>query len=327
MKNPNRYGTITKLSGKRRSPYWVRTGDADRKTIGYTETREEAILLLAEWNKSSWDIDADKMTLEALYNLWLDKRAVKLNPTTVRPLKSAYRYISHLGDLRYNEIKAYQMQESVDRCDKGYSMKNTIKSLWTHLDHIALELDIVNKQYSSLIKSEKIVRSEKHIFTIEEVRTLWQHQEESMIDSILILLYSGFRISELLMLTKDRIDLEQGIMVSGVKTEAGKDRVVPIHHIIYPLVKKRYEDCDNVLFPYSPNTYRNKWDKIMEGFGMSHTPHECRHTFRSWMDSAGANKVCIDLIMGHKSQSVGERIYTHKTIQELKEAIELVTNW
>lgn len=41
---------------------------------------------------------------------------------------------------------------------------------------------------------------------------------------------------------------------------------------------------------------------------------------------AGANKGCIDLMMGHKSKEVGERIYTHKTIQELKDAIELIKN-
>ena len=41
--------------------------------------------------------------------------------------------------------------------------------------------------------------------------------------------------------------------------------------------------------------------------------------------AAGANKVCIDLMMGHKSKEVGERVYTHKTIEELKSAIELIT--
>ena len=57
---------------------------------------------------------------------------------------------------------------------------------------------------------------------------------------------------------------------------------------------------------------------------MSHTTHECRHTFRSRLDSLGANKVCIDKIMGHKTNDVGERVYTHKTIQELKKTIELI---
>jgi len=46
--------------------------------------------------------------------------------------------------------------------------------------------------------------------------------------------------------------------------------------------------------------------------------------FRSRLDLAGANKRGIDLIMGHKSKDVGERVYTHKTIKELREAIELL---
>lgn len=62
----------------------------------------------------------------------------------------------------------------------------------------------------------------------------------------------------------------------------------------------------------------------MDELKIHHTPHECRHTFRSRLDSAGANKVCIDLMMGHKSKEVGERVYTHKTIDELKEALNLV---
>lgn len=65
---------------------------------------------------------------------------------------------------------------------------------------------------------------------------------------------------------------------------------------------------------------------IMQQLQMQHTPHECRHTFRSRLDSAGANKVCIDRIMGHKSKGTGERVYTHKNIEELKMNIELITN-
>ena len=50
------------------------------------------------------------------------------------------------------------------------------------------------------------------------------------------------------------------------------------------------------------------------------------HTFRSRLDSLGANKVCIDKIMGHKTNDAGEEVYTHKTIQELKKMIELIKN-
>ena len=64
----------------------------------------------------------------------------------------------------------------------------------------------------------------------------------------------------------------------------------------------------------------------MDYLGIEKTPHECRHTFESRLDSAGANRKCIDLMMGHKSKDVGNRVYNHKTIQDLKIAIELVTH-
>ena len=73
-------------------------------------------------------------------------------------------------------------------------------------------------------------------------------------------------------------------------------------------------------------TYRLYWGEIMSAAKMQHTPHDCRHAFRSRLDSAGANKKCIDLMMGHKSKDVGERVYTHKTIDELKAAIGLVSD-
>ena len=84
-------------------------------------------------------------------------------------------------------------------------------------------------------------------------------------------------------------------------------------------------------FPQHPtgngaSRYRDKYFKpTLEALGMDHTPHETRHTFRTRLDSAGANKRCIDLMMGHKSKDVGERVYTHKTLDELWEAIEIIT--
>ena len=64
----------------------------------------------------------------------------------------------------------------------------------------------------------------------------------------------------------------------------------------------------------------------MQKLGIQKTPHECRHTFESLLDSAGANRKCIDLMMGHVSKGTGNRVYNHKTISELKDNIELVTH-
>ena len=57
---------------------------------------------------------------------------------------------------------------------------------------------------------------------------------------------------------------------------------------------------------------------------MSHVPHECRHTFETRLDSAGANWKCIDLLMGHVSKDTGNRVYNHKIFDELTATVELI---
>lgn len=77
MKNPNGYGSVARLSGNRRKPFWVRKtvgwnekGHPIYETIGYTATREEGNMLLAAYNKNPWDVDRAKITLQELFDLW-----------------------------------------------------------------------------------------------------------------------------------------------------------------------------------------------------------------------------------------------------------------
>ena len=119
-------------------------------------------------------------------------------------------------------------------------------------------------------------------------------------------------------------------MRGGVKTVSGKNRIVPIHSKIDSHVRRRAAEGGEYLFMLdgqrcSKRSYYALWGGIMERAGMKHTPHECRHTFRTRLDGTEANRAAVNLLMGHKSQDVGERIYTHKTLQDLKNTIELIT--
>lgn len=333
MKNPNGYGTVTKLSGNRRKPWIVKEGTSGKqKPIGYAATREEGLIMLAQYNNDPWDIEADKITLQELYDLWLEKRAVKLGDSNRSSLKSAYKHCSKLVKLRYKAIKSYQMQDCIDSCGKGYSTQGAIKNLWGHLDRFAMELDIIMKCNSDLLTSEPIPETTKEIFTDEEVNRLWENEKLEWVDSVLFFLYTGFRISEMIDLKVANIDLTAQTMTGGTKTAAGKNRVVPVHSKVQHIVQKRVEQSKSgYLFEYNgkklnQSQYREFWAGIMDKLEMEHTPHECRHTFRSRLDSAGANKVCIDRLMGHKSKGTGERVYTHKNIEELRLNIELITN-
>lgn len=307
----------------------VREGKTgQQKIIGYAASREEALILLAKYNHAPWDIEGSKITLGELYQLWLEKRAEKLGTSNRSGLKAAYQHCISLADHAYKSIRSYQMQECIDNSDCGSAMQSKIKNLWTHLDRFALELDIVEKTYSILLHTDSMSETSRLPFTEEEIMRCWENKDIPWVDSILFLLYSGWRFSEMLGLKIENINWPEKTMIGGVKTEAGKNRIVPISTKIQPMVEKRLaESKAGYLFelqgaPISGSAYRSEWKNLMKRLGMNHVPHECRHTFRSRLDSAGANKTCIDRLMGHKSIGIGERVYTHKTIEELRVAIE-----
>lgn len=337
MRLPNGYGSVAKLTGNRRRPYIVKktVGWKNQQPvysiIGYTATREEGLQLLAQYNNDPWDVDRVKITLQGLYDLWLEKKAPKLGKSNQEALRAAFNHCKPLSDKSYRDIKAFQMQEVIDNCGRGYATQAAIKNLWNHLDKFALELDVITRCYSDLLTSAATPPTSRVPFTDAEVNLLWEHQTEPWVDTVLIFLYSGWRISELLALTPADVDLQAGTMKGGTKTKAGKGRIVPIHSRIRPLVEARLANGGPRLIcydgrPVPVTTYRLFWREVMKRLGMKHVPHECRHTFETRLDRAGANRKCIDMLMGHVSPDTGNRVYNHKTIEELTATVELITN-
>ena len=135
------------------------------------------------------------------------------------------------------------------------------------------------------------------------------------IDTLLIMIYSGWGIGELLTLKNSDIDFNEMTMRGGIKTDAGKNRLVPIHPRILPFIKKWYDKGGETLIKGTNGkemnyyTYFDVYFKnICEQLQMEHKPHDCRHTFATLMDNAGANKFCIKRIMGHASNDITDLI-------------------
>jgi integrase len=183
--------------------------------------------------------------------------------------------------MKYKDMKSFHMQDIIDNCGRGYSTQWAIKNLFGHLDKFALEIDIIDKSYSPLTTADPIPETKKKPFTDEEVDKLWKIKDKPWVDSVLIFLYSGFRISELLGLKTDNVDLEQRTFQGGVKSASGKDRIVPIHSKIFEFVKKRVEEGNKYLFSLngkklSSAKYYELWKVIMDELKIEHTPHECK---------------------------------------------------
>lgn len=334
-RNPNGYGCVSKLAGNRTRPWVVRVtvydeeGHGRQVVVGYEETEEKGNILLAKYNDNPWNIDREKVTLAILYQHWLELKAPRLGKSNLDSLKSAYKYCSKYYGVKYRSLKAYQMQDCVDNCGCGYSTQGAIKNLWGHLDRFAFELDIIDKMYSQIVTAPPVPETSREPFTRQEVDALWEIADQDWVDTVLIYLYTGFRLNELLDMKTEQVNTAEQYFRGGIKTRSGKDRIVPIHSRIRPLVEKRIRQGGPYLFSYqgrklSQSQYYVFWREVMGKIGADKTPHEARHTFETFLDNAGGNRKCIDMLMGHKSKDVGNRVYNHKTVEQLRETIELL---
>ena len=334
---PNGYGSVCKLSGNRRRPYIVKKtvgfdarGYPIYNIVGYAATKEEGLEMLSAYNRDPWDVDRVKITLQGVFDLWVEKGGGKLAESSKKSLRSAYRHCKHLADRRYKEIRPYQMQECIDGAGSP-SAQNHVKVLWYNLDRFAVSLEIIQHTRTDVLTAQTVQESNRIPFSPDEIHRLWEHSDDLWAATVLIMIYSGWRIGELLGLRKDHIDLGAGTMQGGIKTAAGKDRIVPIRDYIRPLVARWMQQPGEYLISntaggkLSQTRFREHWREVMALIGASHVPHETRHTFETLLDGAGANRKCIDLMMGHKSKDVGNRVYNHKTINDLKLNLELIT--
>ena len=334
-RNPNNYGCVTKLKGNRSRPWVVKVtvydeeGHAKQVPIDYAETEEKGNIILAEYNNNPWNIDRNKVTLVELYNRWTKIKLPKLGTSLQSSLKSAFKHCSKYYGLKYRNIRAYQMQDCIDNCGCGYSTQGAIKNLWGHLDRFAFECDIIDKMYSSITSAPPIPETSREPFTDAQVTALWKIKDEPWVNTVLIFIYTGFRLNELLGMKTEQLNMKEKYFLGGIKTAAGKGRIVPIHKRIEPLVKELVDQGNPYLISYqgkriSQTNYYKFWGEVMKKIDADKTPHEARHTFETNLDNAKANRKCIDLLMGHKSKDIGNRVYNHKTIEQLRDTVNLL---
>lgn len=334
-RNPNGYGCVTKLKGNRLKPWIVKVtvydeeGHSKQVPVGYAETEEQGNILLAQYNNNPWNIDREKVTLTVLYQRWSKIKLPKLGTSLQSSLKSAFKHCSKYYGMKYRSIRAYQMQDCIDNCGCGYSTQGAIKNLWGHLDRFAFELDIIDKMYSTITTAPPIPDTTRQPFTAEQVEQLWEIKDDDWVNTVLIYLYTGFRLTELLNMKTEQVNIKEWYFQGGIKSASGKGRIVPVHEKIKPLVQALVAQGNVYLFSYqekkiSQTQYYQFWGEVMKKIEADKTPHEARHTFETNLDNAGGNRKCIDMLMGHKSKDVGNRVYNHKTIDQLRDTVNLL---
>ncbi len=343
MRMPNGYGGISKLSGNRRNPYCARVTDGWKlvdgkavqkyKVVGYFATRKEALAALADYNKNPYSLDNDMTWLE-LYETWSAEYLENIAPSSTRTVKSAFSYTKQIQNMKVRDIRVSHLEG----CMKAAPSTNTaerMKSLYNLMYRYALKHELVEKDYAALCYSPKRAepKIKRILFTDDEIVALRQ-TDVTYADTVLVGIYTGLRPSELCDIEVKNVHLEEDYLIGGMKTDAGRNRIVPIHRSIYSLIEARYNEALAIgslyLFP-TPNgqymsysSYRNRFATVCKALGTTHTMHDTRHTFITRAKDAGMNEYLLKRIVGHAVSDVTEKVYTHRTIQELVDAVNML---
>lgn len=346
MKLPNGYGSIIKLSGKRRKPYNARitigsktvinkNGEIEYKqnriSLGCFKTKAEALRALEEYNTDPYNLTDKNMTFSEIYEMWKRINYDKLKTSAKNSRDTAYRYCERLYDIPIRNIKLEQLQQVVDACEHGSSTKKNIKTAIKTVYDTAIKNDIISKdmsQYIVIEASEPLI--DRIPFSDSEISLLWDNSDKYDYAILLILLYSGMRVNELLKNTKSNVNLDEHWIYVPKELAKNKSsiRYVPIHDKIYPLIKKFYDRANNNLITsdsgynvmYNNFVSRNL-KQINAVLGSNHRFHDTRHTFITRCHFAGLDDLIVKKIVGHTPDSITAKVYTHIDLDSMYQEI------
>lgn len=351
MKMPNGFGSVYKLSGKRRKPWTARktTGwtwnEEKQKTfpvyqfIGYFETRQEALTALVDYNKDPYDLHFDTITFGELYERWSDDHFPTVSDSNASGYKASYKLCEKIKNMNIHDIKLDHLQKVVDGSGKNSPTLKKLKIMYGLVYDYAVKHEIVKGEKRDMIRYVDIKKAgnpnayNRKPFNKTQIKKVWEGKDSNEYMSIvLILIYTGVRIGELLGLKKADIHLEERwFYVRESKTESGI-REVPIAEKIVPFIEfwLNKNNCESLLstpdgkhFTYR-NYYDSYWIPLMESLHIQHRPHDCRHTCVSLLTEAGVDERIIKKIVGHKGQGVTETVYTHLELPIKLESINKI---
>ncbi|MCI9078648.1 MAG: site-specific integrase [Lachnospiraceae bacterium] len=338
-KLPNGFGCIKKLSGNRSRPFAaypptrefnLNGSPVSQPAIGYYKDWYQAFDALREYNNNPYDLVHNDITFSELFTLYFNAKYVNnkkknFSQASIKSTKAAYKNCISLHERKFKDLRKYDLQSVVDNCPLKHASLELIVTLFKQMYKFAKENDITDKDYSEFVSINIPDDDESgEPFTQEELNILWKNKEHPTVQIILIMIYSGFRIKAL---ETVKINKQKQCFKGGVKTKAGKNRIVPIHKSIL-----------QYALNFNPDTFKADYFRIksfypvMQQFGIDktvsgkkHTPHDCRHTF-SWLcDKYKVDELSKHLMMGHSlGGDVEKSVYGHRTIEELKTEINKI---
>lgn len=343
MKLPNGYGSITKLSGNRRRPYAVRrTVDGKQKYFSYFAEFNDALAYLVELNKCPAIIGTDITFADAYYFEMAEHRK-RIATVTAQNYDIAFKKCAPIHDKRLIDLTVAELQSIIKMMSVSgirHPMQKKVRQVMHNVYRYAIKYQLIapTADISHFIdidppkrKYKKKPFNTRQLNRVKAIADNRNHPLSPIAMTIVMMCYSGPRPSEFLHVLKSDVKLKQRFYrIRESKTAAGRNRIVPISKKVLPYYEYWMNRdgatliTDNNGQPFTYHQFLTRFRYVMDESHCHHTPHECRHTCATWLDSKGANKLATKRILGHAVQDITEGIYTHPSIRQLRRAIDLL---
>ena len=283
-----------------------------------------------------------QLTFKQLYDLWLPTH--KAGVQTIGCYTAAMKHFADVYHMRISDIDIDDLQECLDECPAGKRTRENMRSLVSLMYKYGIPRHVIpeNLNLSPFLSVTGEAAAKRESFTEEQIKKIRAAAGAvEYADYITIMIYTGFRPSEFLALTRADYDIGNSVLTGGAKTEAGKGRRVTVSPKIKTILGQIYAKSEASDAPLFPDADGKQWDlkkftetafyPALEQIGIDnpmveiaggklrhkYTPHTCRHTFSTLLKrAAGSEKDKLALI-GHTS---GEmlRYYQGVELSDLK---------
>lgn len=293
-----------------------------------------------------YGVDYTSISFAELYDKLIARETKRISKSTIDCYKAAYKYYSDVHHLPFRELNTEDWQLCVDDCPKGVRTKENMKALGTKLYKLAAELRVfglsTSTDFATLVWLDHEDRESRQPMTADDLDKLKAAVASGVpyANYILAMCYTGFRPSEFLELRHDAYDPDKNTLRGGAKTDAGKNRIVPVHPIIKPFVAERHLSGSKYLFPDSQglqfklNAFRSRYfyaalslaniqQEPQEGEKPRLTPYSCRHTFATLMKNTKGSPRDKAALMGHTSYEMTLH-YQHEDFESLRDIVDQI---
>lgn len=288
------------------------------------------------------------MKLKELLELWLEmymKHTIKIRTYNRYKSICELHLIKDLGEYELDELKPNVLQDFLlKKIDDHYST-NTIKGIVSVLKQalrLAITLEFVDKEYCSNLKMPSSEEKEISVFTKKEQQVIesfcLNHKKRNYI-GIVICLYTGIRLGELLALTWDDIDFNSNLLTINKTSYSAKvdgktqiivdkpktkksNRVIPLPNQLVKLLKIIKKESNSKYVITTRNSgivgnrsYQRTFKFILKKVNVPYRNfHSLRHTFATNAIELGMDVKTLAEILGHTNAMITLNRYSHSLL-------------